>query len=245
MQIFVTFKEIKSKVIEVDEGVTCAAALPLILVELNQNLPPHAEAFLTNAKGKIPSQAVLEKEGNYFLVISAPFVPRIDPEVLLLLNIRLQRQLSYPKPGHFVFISTGSHINGNKGEDEARNQQCPSDLVKYCQASDLQLSIILIDDGFLNDHGGGQIYDHDLNWQPSGGLIGGRVQHFTHVQTGFTLSTYQSQLENWGDALTHLADIDLMALGARLNSAGGQLLVRMYNGDIHFNSHPDIRLGTH
>lgn len=245
IQIFVTFRDIKSRVIELDEGTTCAAALPLILNELNQNLPAHAEAFLANARGKIPSHAVLQREGNYTLAISVPFVPRIDPEVLLLLNIRLQRYISYPKPKHFVFISTGSHINGNKGLEEAGKQQCPSDLIKYCQSLGLKLSIILIDDCFMNDSDGGQIYNHDRNWQPSGELLAGRVRHFKHAQTGFMLSTYQSHLENWGKASTHLADIELEALGSRLNNADGQLLIRMYNGDITYNSHPEIRLGTH
>ncbi len=249
MQIFVSFKSIKSKVIDLADHTTCADAIPLIVQEINPLLgahpiPAHADVFLTNAKGKVASETLLPNESSYTLLVSLPFVPVLDPEVMLLLSIRLRQQINSPKPGHLVFISTGSHINGDKGAPEASNQQCPADLVKHCHADGLPLSIILIDAGFQNDTGGGQIYDHDPNWKLSIELLNGRVRHFEHALTGFKLSTYQTHLENWGDNATHLSDIDLTVLGARLNGVDGQLLVRMFNGDITYNSRPEIRLGT-
>lgn len=250
MQIFISFKHIKSKIIELADHTTCATAIPLIVQTLNtllvaQPIPEDAEVSLANTKGKIDPGAVLTNESSYTVVVSMPFVPLLDQEVMLLLSIRLRQQISAPQPGHLVFISTGCHINGDKGADEASHQQCPADLVKYCHAKEAPLSIILIDAGFQNDAGGGQIYDHDRNWILSAELLKGRVRHFKHAEMGFKLSTYQTHLDNWGNNSTRLIDIDLTVLGAHLNRVGGQLLVRMFNGDITYNSRPDIRLGTH
>ncbi|MDI2590665.1 hypothetical protein NYP20_17325 [Pseudomonas sp. N3-W] len=235
-------------VIELPDHSTRAAAMPLILAAYGLDPAAPVQPILLAASNSRPIGATeaLQNEGNYQLIHRPQFVPQIDDEVLLLLTIRLNHLQAHPRPRHLIFISTGSHINGEKGALEAANQQCPDDVVKHCLGHDMSLSVMLIDADFQNPHQVGQIYHHDHNWQVSPPqLLLGKVRHFRHSVTDFKLSTYQSHLENWGQPSPQLAGFNLAALGDVTNDMGGQLVVRMYNGNITFNSQPDLPLGVY
>ena len=147
MQIFVTFNKSASRTITLADRSTCAAALPLLLAQFNLTPSAHDNPTVLNAQNSLPVHPgqVLQNEASYVLVYRPTAAPRIDDEVLLLLKIRLERQLAHPGPRHMTFISTGSHINGEKGSEEAVRQQCPGDVIKYCQSESLDLTIILLD----------------------------------------------------------------------------------------------------
>lgn len=247
MQIYVRYNKYlnnASTSIEVEDGATWASDKHTILTRFNLNPAPHIEVYLLLASRPVSSGTLLIRAATYDLVLKMPSAPVVDQEVMLLLNIRLQKQITEPRPKHFILISTGSHINGNKGHDEAQFQQCPADIEKYCAEHELHLSVILIDLDFKNKHSGTQIYNSDPHWQRwLEELLDGKVRHYKHIETGNTLSTYDTHIPDWGMNITHLADIDLLALGNAVNGAGGQVLVRVYNGDICFNSYPELAFG--
>ncbi|MBB5190648.1 hypothetical protein HNQ50_001370 [Silvimonas terrae] len=237
----------KSKTVNLEgHQITWALARPVILARAEAD---PALSFLLiekiSHKPLADHDAVLP-DRVYELKVSAVFVPRVNPDVMTLLEARLKHLINHPRPNHFVLISTGSHINGNKGLAEAQRQQCPEDVVSHCLKSNLTLSVILIDQDFFNLHQGGQIYDLAGGWLPhSQSLLGGHIRNFKHQVTGFTLSTYETHLTQWDGQLQQIGGVDLPTLGHSTNNAGGQLLVRMFNGNICYNSQPDLALGRY
>ena len=246
-QIFVKMSPGKTVTVEVEVNTTAAEVIRK-LVETGK-LPAQAVARLQLSRGtqgndRMGDATAVGEEVEFSLAVRAQEAqvrPVPDEDVTLLLRIRLERYVQHPPENTFVLISIASFVHGDKGAKEAEFQQCPADVVEHCARSGLRLVVILADNGFGNGQGK-QLYDFDARWQPDTELLGGKVRHFKFTETRNALSTYATVVD-WEGAGVAVAGVNVAGMGAALERAGGHLLVRSYNGDIHYRSNACPVLG--
>lgn len=163
-----------------------------------------------------------------------------DPEV----KPQIQQQLKARLVGAdktFLFVGIGSHVSSHEDEDRVKRQQCPDWMRAFCADAHLQLSIMLLDQGFADASSDRhQVYGNQLSghqeWKAEGDA--GKVRRFG--TQGISLTAYGTNLPNADFAGTshELAGFKFDMVCSIVGKKGGCVLI----GNLYNEGSPDILL---
>jgi hypothetical protein len=240
---------VAGKVVDVDDTMTADTVLHLVLQKLG-NLGAKDKVRL-RYKGKplAANEKFLDQVPPDVDVYECDFGEKpkeVAPaeEVLKALQYQLREFISTPPKSMFLLICTGSYLNTDKGLADARQQQCPDDIVKHCDKNNLELLVLLVDPNFGKNEAQHQLYHYppDKSGVAWHGQAKAHYAVYKCVGENITIMTFGTAAD-FGLNLKEFAKTGVDELGEKLEKNGGHLLIRQFNGDIQYRSRDCPALG--
>ena len=117
----------------------------------------------------------------------------------------LSNTINNMKEDTFIFVSIGCYDPGhlNDSTNSVIKQQCPKEIYDYCQQNNINLYIILVDEGFKDPKTKEkQIYDINNIWQRDKKISkGNEIVFYQNSQKPekIFLSTFATNIEEWSN----------------------------------------------